>query len=90
MLSKAVVLLFAVTATLFVQSSVIQAQKKHLKNNLEIFDTRGKIIRTLLKERLNSGHHEVLFDAGDLSGGIYYCSIRTGAFKDLKKMILLK
>jgi len=58
--------------------------------NLEVYNTLGKRIKTLLKKRLNAGHHEVIFNAQDLSSGIYFYRIHAGAFQDVKKMILIR
>jgi hypothetical protein len=58
--------------------------------NIEVYNTLGKRIKTLLNKRLNAGHHEVIFNAQDLSSGIYFYRIQGGVFQDVKKMILLK
>lgn len=58
--------------------------------NIEVYNTLGKRIKTLLKKRLNAGHHEVIFKAQDLSSGIYFYRIQAGAFQDVKQMILIK
>jgi len=34
--------------------------------------------------------HDISFDAGYLSTGVYFYKIEAGDFKDIKKMILLK
>jgi hypothetical protein len=57
---------------------------------IEVYNTLGKRIKTLLKKRLNAGHHEVIFNAQDLSSGIYFYKLQAGAFQDVKKMILMR
>jgi hypothetical protein len=57
---------------------------------IEVYNTLGKRIKTLLKKRLNAGHHEVIFNAQDLSTGIYFYRIQAGAFQDVKKMVLIR
>ena len=47
-------------------------------------------VKTLLKKRLNAGHHEVIFNAQSLSSGIYFYRIQAGTFQDVKKMILIR
>jgi hypothetical protein len=56
--------------------------------NIEVYNTLGKRIKTLLQKRLDAGHHEVTFNTQDLPGGIYFYRIQAGAFQDVKKMIL--
>ncbi len=58
--------------------------------NIEVYNTLGKRIKTLLKKPLNAGHHEVIFNAQNLSSGIYFYRIQAGAFQDVKKMILIR
>lgn len=36
------------------------------------------------------GHHAIIFDAKELSSGIYFYTIRTDGFTQSKKMILIK
>jgi hypothetical protein len=58
--------------------------------SIEIFNTLGQNVKTLLSKRLNAGHHEVDFMAHDLAAGLYYYSLRTSETYQVKKMILLK
>jgi hypothetical protein len=58
--------------------------------NIEVYNTLGQRIKTLLKKRLNAGHHEVIFNAQDLPSGVYFYRIQAGAFQDVKKMILIR
>jgi hypothetical protein len=48
----------------------------------------GERIKTLLKKHLNTGHHEVIFNAQDLPSGVYFYRIQADAFQDVKKMII--
>ncbi len=57
---------------------------------LKIFDVMGREIATLIDEQMEAGKHSVIFDAAALSSGVYYYTIITAAFKQTKKMILLK
>ena len=57
---------------------------------ISVYDILGKEIKLLVNTEKNSGHYEIIFDAKELAGGIYYYSIRTGEFSQSKKMILLK
>jgi hypothetical protein len=57
---------------------------------LEIYDLSGQKVQTLVNTRMNAGYHNVLWNAGHLSSGIYLYRIRTDSFQDIKKMILAK
>ena len=60
------------------------------KVSIEIYNTIGQNIQTLVNKQMPAGHHEVEFNAKNLPSGIYLYSIRAGDFYDVKKMILLR
>lgn len=39
---------------------------------------------------MSAGSHQVVFNAQNLSGGVYYYRIEAGEFQDVKKMILIE
>ncbi|MBO6584769.1 MAG: T9SS type A sorting domain-containing protein [Gracilimonas sp.] len=57
---------------------------------LKVFDITGREVRTLISERKISGEHKVVWNAQELSSGIYFYQIKTEFFNKTKKMILLK
>ncbi|MGM0473100.1 MAG: T9SS type A sorting domain-containing protein [Bacteroidota bacterium] len=57
---------------------------------IEVYNTLGRSIKTLIRKQLYAGHHEVTFNAQDLPGGVYLYRIQAGAFQDAKKMTLMK
>jgi len=57
---------------------------------IKIFDVLGREIATLLDEQKSAGSYTVNFNASNLSSGIYFYSIITKDFYDIKKMILSK
>lgn len=57
---------------------------------LTIYDVSGKEISVLINEKLAEGTYEVDFNAGNLASGVYFCVMESGAFRDTKKMMLLK
>ena len=61
------------------------------KVNLEIFNSLGQKIETLVDEFQNAGFHSALFALGSkLSSGIYFYRLKAGNFSKVKRMILLK
>ena len=57
---------------------------------LKIYDVLGSEVTTLVNEEVISGNHETVFDASQLSSGIYFYQIKVGSFVQTKKMILIK
>ncbi len=57
---------------------------------LEVFDALGKKIVTILNnEQVNPGNHSIIFDAGDLLGGVYFCCLKAGnALEHIKIMLI--
>ena len=57
---------------------------------LEVFNTLGEKITTLVTEELNAGSYNYDWDAGSLPSGIYLYRLQTATFSTSKKMILIK
>ena len=63
-------------------------QKSHV--TISVFNTLGQRVATLIDKDLKSGTHHATFDAIHFSSGIYFYSIKTNGFSQVKKMLLLK
>ena len=62
---------------------------------VKIFDILGREVKSLVNEKLEAGFHEITWNGRNNSGkkvssGVYYYQIRSGEFKETKKMILMK
>jgi len=57
---------------------------------LKIFDVFGSEVTTLVSENKQPGEYEVMWNAHEISSGVYYYRLQAGTFTDVKKMILLK
>jgi hypothetical protein len=57
---------------------------------LDIFDSIGRRVETLINGRLNEGIHFVDFDGSGLSSGVYFYRIRTNDQTLTQKMVLVK
>jgi plastocyanin len=57
---------------------------------LRVYDVIGNEVKTLVNEEKPAGSYEVKFSASQLSSGIYFYKLITGAFVETKKMILLR
>jgi len=58
--------------------------------NLTIYDSIGQKIATLVDAARPAGLHTVQWNAGEVSSGIYFCRIRTGASEQTIKMLLMR
>ncbi|MBI2428327.1 MAG: choice-of-anchor B family protein [Ignavibacteriales bacterium] len=58
--------------------------------SLKIFDLLGKEAATLVESQQEVGSYSVTFDGSDLSSGIYFYTLRSGAFSETKKLVLTK
>ncbi|UCF64015.1 MAG: T9SS type A sorting domain-containing protein [bacterium] len=57
---------------------------------VKVFNLLGQEVANLFDDRLAAGVHELQFDAGNLSSGIYFYRIQAGQDLSLKRMFLLK
>jgi hypothetical protein len=58
--------------------------------SLVIFDSSGKLARSLLDRKLKAGVFKIEFPADGLSPGIYYLHMQAGEFTETKKMMVVK
>jgi hypothetical protein len=58
--------------------------------SLKIFNILGVEVATLINENLPAGAYRFNFDAQNLASGVYLYELKTGNFKEIKKMNLLK
>lgn len=63
-------------------------EKSYIK--LKVYDLRGREIKILKEGYENAGIHQVNFEAGTLTSGIYYYRLETDRFTETRKCILLK
>ncbi|HSL88771.1 MAG TPA: T9SS type A sorting domain-containing protein [Ignavibacteriaceae bacterium] len=59
-------------------------------STINVYNTLGEKISEIFKGEMESGYHEVQFNATGLSSGIYFYKIESENFNSTKKMILMK
>jgi flagellar hook assembly protein FlgD len=57
---------------------------------LSIYDMNGKIVETLVRESKSAGYYKVIWDASNVSSGIYFYRLQAGNFVETKKMVFMK
>jgi Secretion system C-terminal sorting domain len=57
---------------------------------LEIYNSLGQKIRTIINELQTSGNHKMQFDGSQLPSGLYYYRLEADGFTQQKKMLLIK
>ncbi|MBI4721091.1 MAG: right-handed parallel beta-helix repeat-containing protein [Chitinivibrionia bacterium] len=63
--------------------------------SISIYNAVGQVVKSLLSERKGSGYYSVDWDGRDSNGqpvasGVYFVQMRAGAFKETRKILLLK
>lgn len=64
------------------------ADRQHV--SLKVFDVLGNEIAVLVNETKSPGSYSINFSAEGFNSGVYFYSLETGSFKQVKKMIFLK
>ncbi|NOQ97944.1 MAG: T9SS type A sorting domain-containing protein [Calditrichae bacterium] len=57
---------------------------------LEVFNTLGQSVATLVNDKMTAGSHEVTFDASNLASGVYLYRLTADELTLTKKMMLMK
>lgn len=60
------------------------------KVELNIYNTLGQKVTTLINEEKEVGSYKLTFDAANLPSGVYFYRITADSFNETKKLILLK
>ena len=57
---------------------------------LKVYNLMGQEMAELVNCMKNEGTHQVIFDASQLSSGVYFYKLKVGAKMQIRKMILAK
>ena len=63
---------------------------KQANVNITVYDALGKLVASLLDQRLSAGTYKVDFDGAGYSSGVYFYRLETEGFVETKSMVLLK
>jgi hypothetical protein len=71
-------------------TTITFALGKSDRTTIQVFNVMGQLVETLIDGKLEAGIHQVVFQAEKLNSGIYYYSIHSGDFTQVREMVLLK
>ena len=71
-------------------TQIVFQLKEDIQVELSVFDLLGRQVATVVDQQMKAGTHKVAFDAGELSAGLYFYSLKAGSFHEMKKMTLIK
>ncbi|MGF2410942.1 DUF1501 domain-containing protein [Ferruginibacter sp.] len=74
----------------FTQSTTIKYKTDGGHTLLQIFDTMGRLIKTVLDTELSAGSYTYNFDSGALPAGVYYARLQNGATQQVKAMVKVR
>lgn len=57
---------------------------------MKVYDILGREVATLVNEKLESGSHEVVWNASKYSSGVYFYKLTAGSYTSTKKLVLMK
>lgn len=58
--------------------------------SLKIYDVLGREVAVLANEYLRSGSYERVFEAGNLSSGVYFYKLKAGEFEKTLRMVVVR
>lgn len=71
-------------------TSIPLAVPNSMKVKLEVFNSLGAPVRTLLNENLDTGYYEIPFNGADIAAGVYFYRLITDEGTKTGKMVLVK
>jgi hypothetical protein len=60
------------------------------KVKINVYNSLGQLVETLIDKEMQSGYHEVNFNASKLASGVYLYQLQANDYVSVKKMLLLK
>ena len=64
--------------------------QKSANVKLNVYSINGEKVATLANGSRTAGTHDIVFDASNLSSGVYFYTLSSGEFSQTKKMVLMK
>ena len=72
------------------QTTIFYYLTKSTSVSLNVYNVKGQLIKTLLNEVQQAGNHSVVWNAENISSGIYFYHFAAGNYHTTKKCVILK
>ncbi|MEA1898087.1 MAG: T9SS type A sorting domain-containing protein, partial [Bacteroidota bacterium] len=72
------------------QTTISYSLKNSSDVSLSIYNIKGELVETLVNEEQQAGDHSIVWDAEDVSSGIYLYQIKTEGSIETKKCVIMK
>ena len=74
----------------FVSSTTITFKTKGGHTLVQVFDTMGRRVATLIDKQYTEGTYSVIFDSGALGSGVYYARLQNGSLQQVRPMLKVR
>ena len=77
------------------ETTISYSVKEPGRVKMEVYNIRGKLVRTLVDEEPTTGHYKLIFDSRDdrgrsIASGVYMLRMKAPGYKKTTKMILMQ
>ncbi|MCP4580696.1 MAG: T9SS type A sorting domain-containing protein [candidate division Zixibacteria bacterium] len=72
------------------QTTIKYDLPKESKVTIEIYDLMGRLVATLQDGLQSTGYHQIIWDANDLSSGVYFYRLQAADYTETRKIVLMK
>jgi len=57
---------------------------------ITVYDVTGRLVASLVDDKLSAGYHDAVWEAGNVSAGLYLVRMEAVDYRNVEKVILLK
>jgi parallel beta-helix repeat protein len=72
------------------QTTITYELKENAQVSLKIYNIFGQLAETVVNDYKTAGYHSVLWNASNVSSGLYFYRIEVGEYTETKKCLILK
>jgi hypothetical protein len=72
------------------QTTITYELKENAQVSLSIYNIFGQLVETLINDYRSPGYHSVLWNASNVSSGLYFYRIEAGEYTETRKCLILK
>ena len=73
----------------FQTSTTISYESSGGHTLIQVFNTEGRLIKTLIDSEINAGNHKITFENEGYSSGVYYARLQNNAIQQVRTMLLI-